>query len=271
MDIVCPIIERDFERFKTLFRSLDKFCMDPFKLYLVSDTGESPIYDPRIIPIQETKLSRSLALKKFITKGWWKQQIIKLLCYKFCTSDHILVLDADCFAVRPFSFSNFLSGNKIKTKVSEGGSWDNWYVGSAAILQLELHNNWKQNRVGVTPFIFSNYILSGLAKYLNILYKDPVSTLLSNTSLSNIYNLTDVTWSEYCLYHVYGVRSGSWDKYHCSINTFDLSGNSFWNSDETITWDPEKSFNNPKFYFSVAQSIAGQSADWVEERIKQYI
>ena len=55
MDIVCPIIERDFQRFKTLFKSLEKFSVDPFKLYLISDTGESPIYDPKIIPIKETK------------------------------------------------------------------------------------------------------------------------------------------------------------------------------------------------------------------------
>ena len=105
MDIVCPIIERDFQRIKTLFKSLEKFSVDPFKLYLISDTGESPIYDPKIIPIKETKLDRNLDLKRFKSKGWWKQQVIKLLSHKFCDSPYILVLDADCFAVRLFSFT----------------------------------------------------------------------------------------------------------------------------------------------------------------------
>ena len=271
MDIVCPIIERDFQRFKTLFKSLEKFSVDPFKLYLISDTGESPIYDPKIIPIKETKLDRNLDLKRFKSKGWWKQQVIKLLSHKFCDSPYILVLDADCFAVRLFSFTDFLHRGKIKTKVTNGGSWDNWYTGSAAMLQLDLHTDWKENRIGVTPFIFSNDILAGLAKYLNILYKNPTLTLLDNTSIPNVSGMNDVTWSEYCLYHIYGINAGLWDKYHHNVDTFDLHGNSFWNHEETAHWDPEKSFNNPKFYFSVAQSIAGQSADWVSTRIDQYI
>lgn len=274
MDIVCPIIERDFERFQTLFRSLEKFCMDSFRLYLISNTGESPIYDPKIIPIKETKLDRNLNIKRFRGKGWWKQQVIKLLSFKFCESSYILSLDADCFAVKPFSFSEFLLHKKIKTKVSSGGSWDNWYIGSSAVLKLDLPNNFKEHRVGVTPFIFSNHILSGLNTYLKSLYKNPIMTLMDNTHIppdNNNISIPEATWSEYCLYHIYGIQSGAWNKYHHNLLNFELYGNCFWNPDDVENWDASKSFHNPKFYFSVAQSVAGRSASWVEEQIKLYV
>jgi hypothetical protein len=277
MDIVCPVIERDFERFQTLFRSLEKFCIDPFKLYLVSDTGDSPIYDPKIIPIKETKLDRSLSTKRFNGKGWWKQQIIKLLSFKFCNTPHILSLDADCFAVKPFSFSEFVSHKKIKTKVSSSGSWDNWYIGSSSILKLGLHPDYRNNRIGVTPFIFSNKMLEGLNKYLKTLYKNPTATMLDNTHIflenntdKNITNSTAV-WSEYCVYHIYGLHTGFWNKYHHDSPNFNLYGNSFWNSEDVKRWDASKSFYKPKFYFTVAQSVSGQSASWVEEQIRLYV
>jgi len=277
MDIVCPIIERDFDRFKTLFRSLDKFCCDSFKLYLVSDTGESPIYDPRIIPIKETKLDRNLSIKRFIGKGWWKQQVIKLLSFKFCESPYILSMDADCFAVKPFSFNDFLYQKKIRTKVCSSGSWDNWYAGSSAILQLNLREDYKYNKIGVTPFIFSNALLEGLNKYLKTLYKHPTVAMLDHThifeendSVKNINNDTAV-WSEYCIYHIYGLNTGFWSKYHHNMREFNLYGNSFWNPEDSVNWDASKSFEKPNFYFTVAQSIAGQSAEWVEEKISQYV
>lgn len=274
MDIVCPVIAKDFDRFKTLFRSLNKFCNDSFKIYLVSDTGETPIKNKKIIPIKEAKLDRALSLRKFKNRGWWKQQIVKLLSYKFCDSDQILSLDADCFAVKPFSFSEFLLHKKIKTKISSGGSWDNWYIGSASMLRLNLHSDWKQKRVGVTPFIFSRPILDGLWQYLTALYKYPTSTLLDHTHIlpDDIKSSIDgATWSEYCLYHVYAVNSGSWDSYHIDNSNFDLYGNCFWNKNESDTWDASRSFNNPNFYFSVAQSIAGQSASWVDDKLSYYV
>jgi hypothetical protein len=277
MDIVCPIIERDFERFQTLFRSLEKFCMDPFTMYLISDTGESPIYDPKIIPIKETKLDRSLNTKRFHGKGWWKQQVIKLLSFKFCNTPHILSLDADCFAVKPFSFSEFVLHKKIKTKVSNSGSWENWYVGSSSILKLDLDPNYLNNRIGVTPFIFSNDILIGLNKYLKSLYKNPTTSMLDNTHIflendnKKIIDNSTAVWSEYCMYHIYGMHSGFWNKYHYNTPNFELYGNSFWNPEDAEKWDPSMSFHKPKFYFSVAQSVAGQSASWVEEQIKLYV
>jgi hypothetical protein len=268
MDIVCPVQESDFDRFCILYKSLNKFCEDSFRLYLISPSGESPIISSKIIPIKESKLDKNISKKLFKNKGWWKQQIIKLLSFKFCEDNAVLVLDSDCFAVKPFTFSKFLYKNKIKTKVSSGGSFDHWYYGSSDILKLKLNFNFKQNRVGVTPFIFSNSILEGLYKYLKIIYPDPVKYLLENTSVNPN---TNFIWTEYCLYHIYGKHSGFWDKYHYESQTFDLCGNSFWNYEESLMWDSSKSFENPEFYFTVAQSTAKQSVSWVQERIINYV
>jgi hypothetical protein len=55
------------------------------------------------------------------------------------------------------------------------------------------------------------------------------------------------------------------------MKEFNLYGNSFWNPEDSVNWDASKSFEKPNFYFTVAQSIAGQSAEWVEEKISQYV
>jgi hypothetical protein len=270
MDIVCPVKSQDFDRFEILFHSLERFCEDSFKLYLISPSGESPVKSSKIITIKEEELDSVLAYKKFRNQGWWKQQVIKLLSFKFCDSDYILSLDADCFAVRPFSFDNFLFRQKIRTKISSGGSWDNWYIGSSSLLQLPLHPDWSNNRIGVTPFIFSNVILHGLNNYLKTLYENPSLALLNNTTMEN-QEVSGATWSEYCLYHVYGYNCGYWDNYHHNLSNFELYGNCLWNTNEAETWDINNSFDNPVFYFSVVQSIAGQSAKWVKDQIKSYV
>lgn len=269
MDIVCPTKEHDLDRFKILFRSLEKFCVDPFKIYLITPSGESPLLDKRIVPLKDNKLDPTLSHKRYDREGWWKQQIIKLLSFKFCESDHILILDADCFAVKPFSFSEFLYQNKIRTKISNGGSWDKWYIGSSDLLKLDLNFNWRENRVGVTPFIFSHDILIGLDIYIRSLYgKKSIKYLLDNTKVNHD---NGTIWSEYCLYHIYGMRSGFWQKYHYDDYNFNLSGNCFWDAQQVETWDPEQSFQKPNFYFTVAQSTAGKSASWVQESIEKYV
>jgi len=112
-----------------------------------------------------------------------------------------------------------------------------------------------------------------LVSYLKALFNDKHwQYLLSNTKItSSKFNPPDSpTWTEYCLYHIYGMKSRIWDQYHINEN-INLSGNCFWDAKQAETWDPSLSFNDPDFYFTVAQSISGKSAKWVKEKIADYL
>lgn len=271
LDIICPYIEKDKDRFLILWKSLEKFLkIDNYRLFLVSLSGKTPIQSDYIIPVKEKDLDANLDNPKFNNNGWWKQQIIKLLSYKLCSSEHILSVDCDCFLNKKMFLSDIIINNKSRLRLSSGGSWSNWYNGSKYILKLPVSLNVNE-RVDVTPFVFSKIILKGLDNYLSLIYNNKhIEYLLDNVNLAEKVRNGD-TWSEYSLYHIYANYTGLIDKYHHIDNLFELSGNCFWNEKESDSWDPRKSFNEPSHYFTVAQSTAKKSASWVNEKIKDYL
>ena len=269
LDIIIPFIHRDKERFTVLWDTLEKYLDIPnFNLYLVSPDGKSPISSSRIIPVKEKDLDPNLADNRFSNQGWWKQQIIKLLAHRITSSEFILSLDSDCFLNRSLNIKNIIKNKKCKINLSKDGSWDNWYRGSENVLRLKLKS---KDKVGVTPFIFSRHILHGLNNYLDILYNNnTVKNLLELSLQSKTASVSDV-WTEYTLYHIYADTTGVLYKYHIQDNNFKLYDNCFWNEKEAESWDPAKSFKNPKHFFTVAQSVSNKSGSWVYEKIKKYL
>lgn len=275
LDIVCPYVERDRERFEILWMSIEKFLkISDYRLFLVSPSGSKPIKSSKIIPIKEIDLDKNLANKKFDKYGWWKQQIIKLQSFKFCETECILSIDCDCFLTKNLYHKDITHKNKPILSLNKEGSWDNWYNGSKAILKLPF--NFTNNRIGVTPILLSRSVLKSLDRYLEILYgSNRASFLLSNTNdryyPSKIYKNDSDTWSEYCLYHIYAEYTGLINKYHYLDNKIALSGNNFWNEEQADSWDPKKSFIKTQSIFTVAQSVANKPASWVMDRVKQYL
>lgn len=269
LDIICPYIERDKDRFILLWKSLEKFLkIDNYRLFLVSASGKSPIKSSNLIPIKEQDLDPNICNKRYQDQGWWKQQIIKLLAHKLCSTESILSVDCDCFLNKNLYYKNICSNDKPKIRVTLDGSWENWYRGSESLLRM----NWKKkDKVGVTPFIFSKTILSALDKYLTVLYgANKTSVLLEHSQKAKSANISEV-WTEYCLYHIYADYTGMLHKYHHLDSDFELYDNCFWNEKEADNWDPSLSFNDPKHFFTVAQSVANKPALWVYEKIKQYL
>jgi hypothetical protein len=277
LDIVCPYIPSDKERFEILWESLEKFCkVKNYRLFLVSLSGDNPVLSSKIIPIKEKDLDIHLVDPIFTKKyGWWKQQIIKLLSFKFCETETILVVDCDSFLNKNLFVNSYTFKNKIKIALGDEGSFSNWYAGSKSVLKIPF-NSQQHKRVGVTPFLFSRSILKSLDKYLTVLYgNNKTEYLLSNTNdmffPSKLFNDPSETWTEYTLYHIYAQYTGLINKYHYIDNTFKLGGNSYWHPEECENWDPSMSFNDPEHFFTVCQSSAKKPASWVREKIATYL
>lgn len=271
LNIICPVKDQDWGRFSILIDSLYKHLKIDNKIIVISPSGASPIKDKNISYYKDIDIIPQLINPKYNHTGWWKQQALKLAAVSVTEYENILILDADCFMVKDMYYSDICHEDKLKIKISSGGSWDNWYHGSSKILQMDF--TYKNNRIGVTPVILSRSIMKGLESYLKNLYGDsPYEYLLSNTTIlcDDFTPKEAPTWTEYCLYHIYGVNSGLWNNYHINSN-LELSGNCFWDSIQAERWDPSKSFNNPSFFFTVAQSIAGKDAEWIKNKIQQFL
>lgn len=270
LDIVCPYIERDKERFYILWESLQKFCkIKNYRLFLVSPSKSRPIKSEKIIPIKETDLVKEFDDPKYNRVGWWKQQLIKLLSHKICSTEPILILDCDCFLNKNFYYSDIVSQNKIKLNINHGESWNNWYYGTQNILKIPFDLK-RNDRVGVTPFVFSRSILKCIDNYLNLLYsKSKYKVLLDNIKFAG---MDGATWTEYCLYHIYSDYTGIIDKYHLMDNNFNIAGNCCWLPEQSDSWDPKPSFDsNCNHFFTVFQSTANKPASWVYDKIKDYL
>jgi len=271
LDIICPYLERDKDRFIILWESLQKFLKIPkYRIFLVSKTGSSPIKSSKIIPLKEKDLDTQLVNKQFDKTGWWKQQLIKLYSHKICETECILSLDCDCFLNKNLYMDDLIENNKVKINISPYGSWDNWYEGSRIISKLPYKLD-KNKRIGVTPILLSNSILKSLNKYLNIIYSNNSSYFLLSNIKGNIYKESSSTWTEYCLYHIYADYTGMINKYHHVDSNFTLSGNCIWDEKDCATWDHSLSFKKPEHFFTIVQSIANKPADWVYSRIKDYL
>jgi hypothetical protein len=271
IDIVCPVKDQDWGRFEILHKSIVKHTKIDYNLIVISPSGKCPISDKKILSYKDNDIIPIISKNCFKNTGWWKQQALKLAAHTLFETEAVLVLDADCFMVKDMYYEDIVTNNKINIKISPGGSWDNWYYGSSQILKLNFDH--KKNRIGVTPVILSTKIVKSLVSYLKALYNnDPWHYLLSNTTVySPSFNPpTSPTWTEYCLYHIYGMNSNLWHEHHNNTN-IELSGNCFWDAKGAESWDPKKSFDNPYFYFTVAQSISGKSAEWVKDKIKPFL
>lgn len=271
MDIICPIAERDFDKFLLLNKTLNKFYHSDYRIFLVSKSGSSPIKDKRIVPIKEKLLASCLNGKKFVSSGWWVQQIIKIMCHHFCETEHVLVLDSDCLSVRHFKDSDLIINNKIRTnfeihkKQSNSTSYSNWYNGSEIILGLP-HINYDKSYT-VTPNVLNRSILVGLNSYLKTMYGPRYPEFLLRHA-----NLGDGnTWTEYTLYHIYAENCGLYNKYHVDDQSFEMYGNCVWFEPDLNNWSPALSFINPSFYFSVIQSTSHYDPKWLYDKIKRYI
>jgi len=272
MDIICPIVERDFDKFLLLNKTLNKFYHSDYRVFLVSKSGSSPIRDKRIVPIKERLVASCLNGKKFVSSGWWIQQIIKIMAHKFCDTEHILVLDADCLAVKKFKDNDFIRDDKIltnyefhSTEQKYERSYVNWYNGSEVMLGLPRISHSKFHTV--TPSILNRNILLGLESYLKTLYGPRYPEyLLRHCNLGN-----GNTWTEYTLYHIYAENCGLYNKYHINYQNFHMYGNCVWFESELENWNEEKSFINPSFYFSVLQSTSNYDTNWLYDKIKRYI
>jgi hypothetical protein len=255
----------DAERFAILWRSLQKFLRMPWRLLLVTPdphwVPEGVARDPRLRVLRDAELLPEL--EGVAVHSWFTQQLLKLAVAPRLVRDAVLVLDADCFAVRPITMDDLVAPDgRVYVSAGPEGSWRGWYEGAAAVLGTAI----PATQVQVTPFVFHRVLLQSLHARLLQLDARPFAWL----ARKSVEGGSTHSWTEYTLYHCWGEHLGLWSRLHAEAPRW-LYGNSYWTPEQAEAWDARRSFENPSFCFSVAQSNSGKSAAWVWERVGRFL
>ena len=186
--LFCKTYKGDFERFKILKESIDKFNVDNIPFYVVCPEKDLELFlslKNNDENYEYNILTDESVLEKVNSnsneQSWYSQQVVKLYFYKLNLCNHYLILDSDCYFIRNFSVSDFMYDNETPyLPIGE------MFKGEFNLMQLfkktllKNHKNWDRftyqvkdilNRKGkkiciMIPLVFSVSVLEAMDKDL---------------------------------------------------------------------------------------------------------
>ena len=193
---------------------------------------------------------------------WYVQQLVKLAFAERVQTPVYLTLDADVLVVGPVAAEDLLDARGRAAA-----------VGTRAAHNLHLHPHAERvlgvpaagTAHGVTPSLLSR---AGVLELIAHLGRQARAQGDENWVR---YLIRARPWSEYTLYGNYLESTGRYDELHDRRGFGALYGNCVWHARDWAEWDPRRSFEDDRFFFSVVQSTAGIPAGEVRQRIAPFL
>lgn len=197
--------------------------------------------------------------------GWYKQQLIKLLIYKYVKTTAYLIVDDDLFLTRPFAYNDLrveIAGTKYWKYSSEkycelsqkNYSSLKWWKGSSKLLNFDLQKLSRDNHLmGVTPQIFVTEYVLDLIGYLEHMYSSWITEFISSGSTE--YTVYWIYLYTHNLHYMYSDQCIQLWTNNPSYNIVDHC-----NFDRAVT-AIRAGFNETPDYFMVIQSYLGFPAN----------
>lgn len=113
--LFCKTYKNDFNRFKILKASIDRFNVESLPFYVVCPMQDIELfnslisgnetYKVKIISDEEVLNANNIELGE---QSWQSQQFIKLGFYKLGLCNHYAIFDSDCYFIQNFHFNDFM-------------------------------------------------------------------------------------------------------------------------------------------------------------------
>jgi hypothetical protein len=293
LDAVLPLTGADFERFRVLHYSIQRFFECLNVLWIVTPESEykalsEKIREPnyQVIPeeslIPELKYYRrimrpivSARLRKNQRLGWFVQQLVKMSIASTVETDFYMTFDADVVCVKPVKFDALVHDGRGVTNTTTEDWHAEWYGWSEKVLGM------KRSGIthGVTPALFNKTAMLKLQEYLERRTSVPIRAIsrLAPTQSSfesaclswRAYLLRNIPWTEYGLYNTYLENTNQFDQFHFAggVHAIYDTYNSVWFADRVGQWDPSKVHADS--FFMVLQSRLGIRPEYVLKRLQQ--
>ncbi|NNF55454.1 MAG: hypothetical protein HKN03_13560 [Acidimicrobiales bacterium] len=279
LQAVCPLLLADFDRFRILMRSLDRFCdAETLESILVvvpageQDAVEEAIVEESWMHRTEVVTEESLGLSQQPLDGWYRQQIIKLIAADRFATPFYLTLDADVICCKPVSYSDLVPGGRAAITMTSRSAHSDWWYQSAAILGVRVRvrrlapriwrPRWWMSQPGmsVTPAVLSTLHVRELMREIERKWKKPVARVLG-----------DRPFTEYTLYYLYLESNGLVDVVHDRERPVSCRGQgaNVWSADQFNAWDVGRLFGDLRQpgFFTVCQAGKGIATAQVWDRI----
>ncbi len=243
---IVPIASWDFDRALLLFRSLKK-NFDPdsldtlFIIFPEKEKMEIALKDLKI-PFNTKVFSEkdivptddySIFSKQ---KGWYRQQIMKLIIAKHMNTEHYICLDSDVVCFKKTEFSDLVKEGKACVNIESKSYHNRWWVDSLKVLK---YSNPETN-IGMTSS--TNIFIT--KEVLAII--DHVEKLYNKSFIKALFNWFWVNpkfalrkWTEYKLYWLFIEHNKKTFLYNTECKIW---GKSIWKNDDIIQL--EESFKN---------------------------
>ncbi len=268
IDLVMPVIARDLDRFRIFFRSWEQYWRVPGRLLLCVPDADLAVFAPfaqrgggavEVVPkrhiIGDVPYTRG-------TKGWYRQQMVKLGAARFVDSDFYCAIDADCFVARHLAFDDLIRDGRapVDPLVVEPPGYHIRYVTAAAAMDLEPQV--LSRRYTLTPpFFFSRALVEGAL----------VRMEQKGMEWPLVLDMTP-EWTECSVYYIYACAVDQWAAHHYECP--DLVHSPLWAFSEDhegdfVRWDPAATFGRAAF--GVVQSFGGISVDRILPRIEPFL
>ena len=264
LDACLPLVQKDYERFLLLDRSLKAHLPDLRTCWVVVTDAEYGELRGRfekpyqVIPesllapeIEEFRRSAFPGVEpnlRHFLLGWYIQQILKLAIAERVETKFYLTLYSDVQCIRPTRYDELVVDGRALVNTEPEDSQPSLYRRAERLL------GYQRSGVnhGVTPSILNRDGVLHLQRYL--FERGPADNWRT-------YLMRNTPWTEYTLYHTFLEGAGLWDQYHIRggvDSVYDVRA-CLW---DPGTWDPQKAIESGA-PFVVVQSNTGIPVDTV--------
>lgn len=206
------------------------------------------------------------------TRGWHKQQIIKMAAPEWLNAAVWLTLDADVLCTKPVGIDDLMpEGRALLTldNVRETPIYTNWSWETRELLGMIAPPLTVSG--SITPLLYTARIMRAVHQLLEVVHGRPwKDVLLTATNAPELYS-----WAENQLYYAVAVQTGLLRQHH-AISGIDtgqsLICSGVWYNEEWENWDPLPAFDRTRpGFFAVCSSYTGMPAEVVAEKVAPFL
>ena len=184
------------------------------------------------------------------SRGWSKQQILKLAIALLIETEWYLIIDSDVICTRQVDYTDLIQGGRAIWQKEQASEHLSWWRGSENVLQMPTAVCPDEPVFGVTPALMHTESVTQLICRIHEIYSgsDWSVTLLKSTE----------PWTEYTLYWTYLLYCNQRHSLYAESETTLYLADSIWNKDQLSELGDDwfkKAFDpSAKYFFLVFQS-----------------
>jgi len=299
IDAVLPLVASDVSRALILIRSLERYFAGLGTVFVVTPDAQASEIGSRLRAVAagldldvvpESRIVPEFELEQFrLTKGWYKQQLVKLAIAEHVATPFYLTLDADVVATRPVSPEALAPGGRALCFVIDGDRHPDWYQNSERLLDGKCRR--KGISHNVTPAVLAREGVLELAKDMGARFearrwvrglggiKQRFAAFRSRRTDRfagwRLHLAAGLPWTEYALYYTFLEINDRFDAYHQETGdcVYDVE-RSIWRSSrlDADSWDPTPLFEGPgPPFFAVVQSNSGFTPESIAAKLARFL